>query len=191
MLFQGQEWAASARFPFFVDHHPELNEAVKKGRGEFMAQFPSAASPEARALVDDPAAAATFEASRLDWSEREREPHRGALALHRDLLTLRREDPTIREGRGLDGAVLGPEAFCLRWVRGEPRLLVVNLGVELWLEHAPEPLLAPPRGARWRTLWSSEHPSYGGGGTYPIDDDERGFRLPGHAAVLLGPEAVR
>ena len=45
-------------------------------------------------------------------------PHAEALALHRDLLRLRRDDPTIRAGQrpgAVDGAVLGPEALVLRW----------------------------------------------------------------------------
>jgi maltooligosyltrehalose trehalohydrolase len=87
--------------------------------------------------------------------------------------------------------VLGPESFVLRYFvdAGEDegdRLLVVNLGRELHLEPVCEPLLAAPPGARWETLWSSEDPRYGGGGTGPIDT-ERGWRVPGHAAVALFP----
>ena len=64
------------------------------------------------------------------------------------------------------------------------RLLVVNLGREQWLDPAPEPLLAPPRGKAWQLLWSSEDPRYGGSGTPPLDTEE-GWRIPGHAAVVL------
>jgi maltooligosyltrehalose trehalohydrolase len=84
--------------------------------------------------------------------------------------------------------VLGADAFCLRWSGAEPRLLIVNLGVDIDLVHAPEPLLAPPSGERWRVLWSSERPVYGGAGTPHPDEEERGWRLAGHAAVLLAPE---
>ena len=39
----------------------------------------------------------------------------------------------------------------------------MNLGVELRLEVAAEPLLAPPaEERRWQVLWSSEDPRYGG-----------------------------
>jgi maltooligosyltrehalose trehalohydrolase len=44
MLFQGQEFNASTPFLFFADHDPELAEAVKRGRAEFMSQFPSLTS---------------------------------------------------------------------------------------------------------------------------------------------------
>ena len=93
------------------------------------------------------------------------------------------------QGRGgLDGAVLGPEAFVLRYFGGDgdDRLLLVNMGIDLCLNPAPEPLLAPPEGRRWVLLWSSEDPRYGGSGTYPPDTDEN-WRLPGHAAIVMRP----
>jgi maltooligosyltrehalose trehalohydrolase len=43
MLFQGQEFAASTPFLYFADFEPELAAAVRKGRGEFLTQFPSVA----------------------------------------------------------------------------------------------------------------------------------------------------
>jgi maltooligosyltrehalose trehalohydrolase len=111
---------------------------------------------------------------------------------HRDLLRLRREDAVFRAQRrgGLDGAVLGPEAFVLRFFgeQADDRLLVVNLGRDLALQPAPEPLLAPPEGMVWKILWSSEDPRYGGSGTAPLEAEE-GWHVPGHAAVVLRPVA--
>jgi maltooligosyltrehalose trehalohydrolase len=188
MLFQGQEFAASSPFLFFADHNPELARLVFKGRNQFLAQFPSLAQPEGQALLQDPADPTVFESCKLDFGERER--HTGAYALHRDLLRLRREDPAFRaqRPRGVDGAVLGEHAFVLRYFveGGADRLLVVNLGRDLHLAPAPEPLLAPPEGKRWQTLWSSEHPRYGGCGTPPLDTDDN-WRIPGEAAVVLAP----
>jgi maltooligosyltrehalose trehalohydrolase len=188
MLFQGQEFAASSPFLYFADHKPELAKAVREGRAEFVSQFPSIATSEVRAELSDPGDVRTFERCKLDHGERER--HFEAYALHRDLLALRREDPVFRSQRAdaLDGAVLGPEAFVLRFLAadGDDRLLVVNLGRDLVLRKAPEPLLAPPLDKRWRTLWSSEHPEYGGAGTPDLDTDD-GWRIPGHAAVALKP----
>jgi maltooligosyltrehalose trehalohydrolase len=87
-------------------------------------------------------------------------------------------------------AVLGAEAMLLRYRSASgDRLLLVNLGTDLHLDVAPEPLLAPPLGARWRTLWSSEDPRYGGRGAVDVETDD-GFRLSGHSAVVLAP-AVR
>jgi maltooligosyltrehalose trehalohydrolase len=232
LLFQGQESGAAAPFVFFADHHPELAGAVRRGRLAFLAQFPSLADPAVQATVPDPGSPATFELCKLDVPEPgglgdvgdagdaaggapaatvaaddRRSRQAAALALHRDLLRLRREDPTFRlqAAAGIDGAVLGPAALVLRWFAPAPapgtgsaaagaagaaaddRLLVINLGADLELVPAPEPLLAPPAGARWQVLWSSEDPRYGGAGAPPPEDAEGSWRLPGQAAVALRP----
>jgi maltooligosyltrehalose trehalohydrolase len=186
-LFQGQEFCASAPFLYFADHIPELAAAVRKGRLEFLSQFPSIATLATQAGVPDPESPETFARCKLDLTERE--THAEAVALHRDLLKLRREDPVFRaQGAGwLDGTVLGREAFAIRFF-GETagdRLLIVNLGMDLDLEPVPEPLLAPLTGSRWEVLWSSEDPQYGGSGAPPPEDDEGCWRLPGQAAVVL------
>jgi len=191
MLFQGQEFCASSPFLFFADHNPELARLVRKGRVEFLSQFPSVARPEMQEGIPDPGSLETFESCRLDLAERRLHPE--CYALHKDLLRLRREDPVFRgEAReGLDGAVLGPEAFVLRFFGrpfgkgGEDRLLLVNLGRDLDLEPVPEPLLAPPAGLRWEVLWSSEEPRYGGSGAPAPEDEEGGWRLPGQAAAAM------
>src|SRR5205814_871771 len=41
MLLQGQEFAASTPFLYFADHQGGLAQAVRDGRREFLAQFPS------------------------------------------------------------------------------------------------------------------------------------------------------
>jgi maltooligosyltrehalose trehalohydrolase len=69
---------------------------------------------------------------------------------------------------------------------GDDRLLAVNLGPELLLDPAPEPLLAPPEAGPWRVLWSSESREYGGDGTPALDSDDN-WRLPPEAVVLLEP----
>jgi maltooligosyltrehalose trehalohydrolase len=40
MLFQGQEFSASAPFLYFADHEPELAAGVGRGRAAFLNQFP-------------------------------------------------------------------------------------------------------------------------------------------------------
>jgi maltooligosyltrehalose trehalohydrolase len=190
MLFQGQEFSASTPFLYFADHKPDLARLVREGRQEFLTQFLSIASDEVRRRLADPSAAATFEACKLDWSEFER--HAPAVALHRDLLRLRREDPVFsrQERHGVDGAVLGPEAFVLRFFgdSGEDRLLFVNFGRDLNRRSIPDPLVAPPEGRAWRLLWSSEHPDYGGTGTPEIETKER-WRIPAHAAIVVATVA--
>jgi len=188
MLFQGQEFAASAPFLYFADHNPELAKLVAKGRREFLSQFPTIASPEATACLDNPESEETFKKCKLDFSERER--HKAYYDLHRDLLKLRREDPVFRNPRtgGVDGAVLATEAFVLRFFGddGDDRLLLVNLGKDLRLTAQPEPLLAPVEDTLWRTIWSSEDPRYGGFGTPPPGDGT--WYIPGHAALVLASD---
>ena len=109
----------------------------------------------------------------------------------KDLLKLRRHDPAFanQEADKIDGAVLGPNAFLLRYFAQDDRLLIVNLGIDLELFRAPEPLLAPPENRRWVLLWSSEHPAYGGCGT-PHPETESGWCFPGEATLVLAPASL-
>jgi maltooligosyltrehalose trehalohydrolase len=94
LLFQGEEWGASSPFCFFAEFDdPVLAEAVRRGRREEFAGFEWADD------VPDPLALETFERSRLDWSEIDREPHRRLVEWHRDLLALRRVWPELTDGR--------------------------------------------------------------------------------------------
>ena len=186
MLFQGQEFASSAPFLFFADHGEELGKAVAAGRREFLEQFPSITDREVQDRLAPPSAAATFQRCKLDLSERER--HADTYALHRDLLALRRDDPVIRKGatERIDGAVLTPAIFVLRFAPGaaDDRLLVINLGVEATLALVPEPLLAPPFDCEWQVAWHSEAAAYGGSGRAPLAPEDE-WRVPGESAMLL------
>lgn len=187
LLFQGQEFHASAPFLFFADHQGPLGVAVRDGRRAFLAQFPSLASPEAEAVIPDPRDASVYERCKLDHAERAK--NAAALTLHRDLIRLRREEPAFRaQGNGgLAGAVLTDAAFVLRFSGkgGDDRLLVANLGSDRDLSPASEPLLAAPARGIWELLWSSERPEYGGAGVYcPVDKHGR-WRLPANSVSVL------
>lgn len=195
LLFQGQEFAASQPFCYFADHEPELAKLIYAGRNKELSQFRSLATPEAQAYLFDPADPQTFEGCKLDFAEREQ--NKRIYQMHRDLLKLRREDGAFSAQRrgGVDGAVLSGEAFVLRFFGGggvedpnqlDDRLMIVNFGMDLVLNPAPEPLLAPPIGKEWAILWSSEDPRYGGLGTAPLETTEN-WLIPGHAAVVLHP----
>jgi maltooligosyltrehalose trehalohydrolase len=57
MLFQGEEWDASAPFPYFSDHgDPDLAEAVREGRRAEFSAF--GWEPDE---IPDPQDSATFE----------------------------------------------------------------------------------------------------------------------------------
>jgi maltooligosyltrehalose trehalohydrolase len=188
MLFQGQEFGASAPFLYFADHEPELAKKVAAGRSEFLEQFDALATPEMKAQLAVPHDPDTFRRCRLDWSERER--NASVLDLHRDLLRIRGDDPPFpARDATIDGAVLAEHAFVLRSFRRDgDRLLIVNLGADVRLDPVHEPLLAPPRGREWSLAWSSEAARYGGHGTPPVWD-EGAWRIPARCALLLKEHA--
>ena len=187
MLFQGQEFQSSRPFVFFADLPGELREAVARGRAEFLAQFANIGTK----FDDPPGDPATYAKCKLDW--REFEMHMQAVALHRDLLALRRSDPVFSAQRAhaIDGAVLAPEVFVLRFFgeAGDDRLLFVNYGADLNRGSLAEPLIAPPDGSEWRPMWSSEEEKYGGTGVAPFED-QKGWHLSGHSALVLRAEPL-
>jgi maltooligosyltrehalose trehalohydrolase len=166
LLFMGQEWAASSPFLFFTDHEAELGKAVTSGRRKEFAHFVQFQSADP-SQIPDPQAEATFARSRLNWHEREVEPHAGVLRLYRLLLGLRRNDPVIREApeHNLVAKAVGPLLFVERWLDEDRRWLFVNFGKE-----AVELPLGP---SSVRALASSSDVRY------------RGRRLPPHSAIIL------
>ncbi len=189
LLFQGQEFASSAPFPYFADHDGTLATQINAGRMEFLSQFASLTGEATRDALPNPCKPETFMKAKLDHAERKK--NTAMWSLHRDLLALRREDVVFRRPPGgIDGAVLGREAFMLRWFgkNGDDRVMVVNLGIEFPLAPAPEPLLAPPEGRRWIPLWSSEDPRYDGHGNAP-PEEEGAWNLAGQSALVMKAEA--
>lgn len=122
MLFMGEEWAASSPFQFFTSHpEPELGRATADGR---IAEFAQMGWDPAE--VPDPQDPATFERSRLDWSELTEGRHAVVLDCYRALARLRREllqltDPAF----GSVSCAVDDRLFTMR--RGD-LLVVVNAG---------------------------------------------------------------
>jgi len=186
MLFQGQEFSSSAPFLFFADHSGALGEAVANGRRDFLSQFPSLKSRDEQAAIADPTDIATFKSCILDHAERDR--HREAQALHKNLLSLRRE-LNVAEAAAVDAAALGREAWLVRYFDegGADRLLLVNLGRDKVLQTVAEPLMAAVENHVWRLRWSSEALEYGGSGA-SLPEQDANWYLPGHAALVLVAE---
>jgi len=186
LFFQGQEFGSSSPFFYFCDHPEPLCRAVCKGRQDFLAQFASLDNAESRRALPEPCDPANFERCKLNHEERARNVE--LVALHRDLLTLRREDRAWRDRRDdlSEGIVLGDTAFAFRVTDGRnaERLILVNFGPELTFRQSPDPLLAPPEGGRWARIWSTESVRYGGGGTPPVKPN-RAFRLPGSITLVF------
>lgn len=189
MLFQGQEFKSSAPFLYFADHVPDLARLVHEGRRKFLAQWHNLRLPEMQNTFAPPHEPDTFKVSKLDWGEKAK--HQMWWNFHRDLITIRKNDPVLRSpsGGSVDGAVLSHDSFVLRWFdeKEGDRLLIVNLGRDVHWDPAPEPLVAPPIGFIWKVAFSTEDPRYGGYGTPALETSDNWY-VPGEAAVLLKPE---
>jgi len=170
LAFMGDEWAASSPFLFFCNFEPALARLVTEGRRREFASFPAFADESVRERIPDPSARETFERSRLDWSERAREPHRTVLERYRMLLRLRRTEIVPRNagvtGRDAYGAGIGARGLRANWRLADGRRLHVdaNLAGEAaaaFAESLPGTLLyathaeryadgvAPPWAVRW------------------------------------------
>jgi maltooligosyltrehalose trehalohydrolase len=135
MLFMGEEWGASTPWQFFTAHpERELASAVAEGRiGEFarMGWDPR--------VVPDPQDPATFQRSKLDWSEVGTGDHARLLALYRELVALRRSVPELTDPRfSRLAAEFDDDARWFRLDRGDVSILA-NFG---------NASLALPAGAR-------------------------------------------
>ena len=165
MLFQGEEWAATTPFLYFIDdQEPELAVAVRQGRLEEFAAF--GWDP---ATIPDPAAAETFALACLDWREPARPEHRRLLDWHRALITLRKRLPDLTDGR--------LEATSVQ-VDEEARWLTMTRGRVLVACNLAEPAQSVPcAGAAAMTIVLASASGV------EVQDDA--LLLPGHAVAIL------
>jgi maltooligosyltrehalose trehalohydrolase len=129
MLFQGQEYAATAPFQFFTDHTPELGRLVTEGRRREFAGFAAFKDPVRREKIPDPQAEETHRRSMPDHAERQ--GNADVYGLFCTLLGLRRDDPVLKHqdrattrARALTDHLLAIR----RWHAGQERLLLANFG---------------------------------------------------------------
>ena len=161
MLFMGEEWAASTPFQFFTSHpEPELGRTTAEGRiKEFERMGWDAAE------VPDPQDPATFERSKLDWSELEGGRHARLLASYRELATLRRSLPELTDPAFSTLTADANDETRVFTLRRGDLVLAVNFGTE--------PTTLPESGALLFTTPTAA--SVGSGG----------LSLPAHAGALV------
>jgi maltooligosyltrehalose trehalohydrolase len=190
LLFQGQEEAVEQPFIYFADHEPPLSDLVRRGRLEFLSQFPSLTSAETAESIPAPTDERAFDACRLDWRTTPAGEH--TRRLYKDLLALRHTDPVLSSlGTGdvtVDASAPTSDIVFLRYTAGDHALLLlINLGL---LTRFPmnDPIVALEPDRQWELVFCSEQPKYGGSG---VDDAlmEGCWRLQPHCAWLL--RAVR
>jgi maltooligosyltrehalose trehalohydrolase len=187
LLFQGQEFACTSPFFFFADQQSELKGGIREGRKIFLNQFPSFSNPDMHCYFPDPGCRENFLRCKLNWNEKKEEKHAAMFQCHKDLIRLRREDTIFTSPLKIDGSIFSNDLFLIRWFGGDgnDRLLICNFGVDFLLSPIPEPLLAPPKGKKWKSIFSSQHPDYFGFGMPSLNKEEWNF--PGHTALVLKP----
>jgi maltooligosyltrehalose trehalohydrolase len=161
MLFMGEEWAASTPFQFFTSHpEPDLGRITAEGR---IQEFERMGWDPAE--VPDPQDPATFERSKLDWSELSRGRHAVLLDVYRRLATLRRTVPELTGPSFVGLVASADEDTRLFRLRRADLLLAINFGTE--------PVSLPETG---EVLFTTPTPAIA---------ESDGLRLPAHAGVLL------
>jgi maltooligosyltrehalose trehalohydrolase len=92
LLFMGEEYNEPAPFLFFTNHADAgLNENVRRGRRAYFKNC------QWRGRDSDPADPATFEKSRLNLALRGEGEHRVLFDWYRELISLRKELPALRQ----------------------------------------------------------------------------------------------
>jgi maltooligosyltrehalose trehalohydrolase len=124
MLWMGEEWAASTRWPYFTSHpEKELSEVASKKRIEEFASH----GWDVEQMIDpqDPRA---FTEAKLKWDEVAEPPHASMLDFYRSMIALRHAEPDLADPR-LDHVEVEFDEDA-KWMivhRGKLRVLV-NLG---------------------------------------------------------------
>jgi len=156
LLFMGEEYGETAPFLFFTSFEDSgLATAVREGRKRELGAHYSESD------FADPQAASTFERSKLNWSKPGTSPHAEILRLQRDLISLRKQHPSLGNCRKDLTEIQFDERskpFVMKRTdpSGSAALVVCNFSENP--QHVQVP--AEPKG--WQlALWTG-NPAYGG-----------------------------
>jgi maltooligosyltrehalose trehalohydrolase len=190
LLFMGQEFATSAPFLYFTDHHDELGRQVTAGRRHEFRHFSAFADPERRQAIPDPQAEATFRKSTLNWEEPDKAGHVNVLRLYESLLALRRTLVAVGAG-AVDAAALDEHSVILSRaaVDGSVLTLVVYLGDGGTVAVPRRRGDADGGGPRW--TFSTEDPAFAlDPRPIALETHENALRLTFHrpGAIILGDD---
>jgi len=143
LLFQGEEWGARTPFLYFTDHeNAELGRLVAEGRSREFSSFSWSGA------VPNPQDLATFERSKLDWSELAAPAHAGIFDWYRELLRLRREAAPLAAVAEKPSVAFDADAA---WLRFQHRGLLAIFNLSPQSQSIPK-----PPGA-WELVLTSVH----------------------------------
>lgn len=119
LIFMGEEIGSRAPFHYFVDHKPDLVEAIVEGRQREFAGLVKHGED-----LPEPNAEETFERSRPEADAPDAEDWR---ALYKRLLTLRHAHiaPHLEGTKALSAEILGDRAIRARWRLGNGKTLEI------------------------------------------------------------------
>ena len=161
LLFQGEEWGARTPFLYFTDHQDrELGRLVSEGRAREFQSFRWGGE------IPDPQAAATFERSKLDWSELREPRHAQLLDWYRALIALRKSRAERAPGKPKVRFDAKAE-----WLRFE------YAGVLAVFNFADVPRGIPLPVGEWDVVLDSEAGERGRGGTMEAEIPAGGTRI--------------
>ena len=158
---RGRSSPPPAPFFFFADHKPELAKLMGAGRAEFLAQFPSLATPEMQSMPGRPGRPRTFERSKLDLASANATdaPTRCIGTCCGCAAKIRSSAPTAGRRRWGRAGPRGLRPAFLRRERRTTGCCWSTSARDLHLDPAPEPLLAPPEGTTGRSCGRAKTPA--------------------------------
>lgn len=163
LLFMGEEYGETAPFLYFTSHaDPALAKAVRDGRRQEFSTFYHEGEPP------DPQAESTYLQSRLDHRLRHQGSHRMLWDFYRELMRLRKDEPSLRE---LDSSVFEVHSCkagsCLRMHRifqRDEMIVIFNFG-----DQPADCVAEPPSGEWQKCLDSAETTWMGPGSSLPLE----------------------
>ena len=164
LLFMGEEYGETAPFLYFTSFDdPGLAAAVREGRKKEMGSHYSESE------FADPQAPGTFERCKLDWSKTAISPHAEMLRLYRDLISLRKQHPSLANCRkDLTEVQFDEQAKWLVMKRSDPSGSGALLALISPLRRRAFRLWTASHS--WRlALWTGDAIYGGGNGSRPVE----------------------
>ncbi|HEV8216696.1 MAG TPA: malto-oligosyltrehalose trehalohydrolase [Gemmatimonadaceae bacterium] len=181
LIFMGEEYGETNPFQYFVDHGDStLLEAVRTGRRREFAGFGWGDE------VPDPAAVETFDRSKLDWGKRDRDSHARILALYRELLRARREEPLLQPDAAAMSVEVGERGWITTLRTANQRSAVVCVyNCSDRLQQVPFPATTA---RAWTLRLSTDAAEYGGEDRIPHEFvSQRDVESPERPIVSMPP----